>query len=256
MNFSKSQAVPQVVRLLVVGLLVVLLQLGVLGSFGLSGGRNIADPQLCVAIDGSGSMSADDFGRQKEGLARALLDPAVILRDGSTEIVVIQFGTAGGARVEVSPTVVDSEAKAREIADHVRALRQGGGGTPMDKALQLCTAQITSSPTFGRTVKQVILLSTDGLPDDQGAAERARDAALAAGIDQVNVIPVGSAADLNFLERLATIPSPLRSVRSFEEAEDAFKNAMRGILDRQLVPTADVRVGGSPVGASRDPNTG
>jgi hypothetical protein len=139
------------------------------------------ESQICIALDGSGSIWPDEFALQINGLANAIADSEVVPRDGTVEISVVQFGTydESGARVEVSATVIDSGATANSVVAAIRAMQQGGDGTPMAAGINLCTEQIIGSPNFSVAPKQIINLSTDGYPNAPGepsATLAARDA--------------------------------------------------------------------------------
>jgi subtilisin-like proprotein convertase family protein len=157
-----------------------------------------ASVQLCIAMDGSGSINADDFLIMKNGLAAAIRDPAVMPSDGSVEISVVQFskGTFSfGAVVEVPATVITDAGVAHSVADQINAIVQGGASTPTHDGISLCTAVIMGSPEFAAAARQVINIPTDGRPDDPDLAKTARDAAVAAGIDEIDAEAIGSAVD-------------------------------------------------------------
>ena len=205
--------------------------------------------QLCIALDGSGSISTDDFALQVTGLANAVGDPSVVPQDGSVEFSLVQFGTSDpeGARVEVQAVVIDSPQTASSVVATIRALEQGGNGTPMDAGIDLCTAQITGSLHFADARHQVINLSTDGQPTDRTATSAARDAAVAAGIDELDAEAVGTSADVDFLATLVypqpgtVIPpgsySPgfVRVISSFADFEEAIREKLRYVF--QSTPT-------------------
>ena len=157
----------------------------------------VAAVELCAALDGSGSLTPEQFSLQLEGLARSIEDPAIVARDGSVTLSVVVF--EWGATVEVPAAVVAGEDAAAALAAAVRAIPwRFGHRTDMVAAIQACLSQFRDpSATW------VIDISTDGrhsttLGTDPFAA---RDAAVAAGLDVVNALGVGD-ADLAFLERL------------------------------------------------------
>ncbi len=153
--------------------------------------------EFCAALDGSGSISPDQFALQLEGLARAIEDPAVVARDGSVTISVVVF--EWGAEVAVPATSVASEADTDALAAAVRAIPwRFGHRTDMAAALDACLSQFRDPAETW-----VVDISTDGrhsasLGTDPFAA---RDAAVAAGLDVLNALGVGD-ADLDLLERL------------------------------------------------------
>jgi len=201
--------------------------------------------QICVALDGSGSIDYSDFDLQINGLANAIADPAIIPQDGTVELSVVQFGTADleGARVEVSATVIDSAATAAAVASTIRAMAQGVGQTPMDAGINLCTAQITSSSRFTGAAKQVMNVSTDGYPTDPAAALAASAAAKAAGVDELDAEAIGLYAGVEFLKQLV-FPQPaivvppgaykagfVRVVASFADFEEAMREKLETVIE-------------------------
>ena len=165
-------------------MVLVFLLVGILG-FGTGTLWGAVKVQQAVCIDGSGSISSSDFGLLKEGLARAVEDPNTMPQDGTVELTVIQFGIGTGAQVEVSPTVISSQTDADNVAAAIRAIVQGNGLTPMPAAIDMATAQITGSANFAGAERQVINISTNGVPQDQPGTITARDNAVAAGIDLI-----------------------------------------------------------------------
>ena len=166
--------------------------------------------QLAIVIDGSDSISTEEWRLQKFGIADALGKPSVVPRDGSIELCVVQIGASGlyGERVhvELEPTVV-TEASIATIIETVRAMRQGRGFTPIAGGIRTSARLITRSPYFAFAQRQVINIATDGMPYDQlkfphlpkeenfvvseADALQARNEAIAAGIDELDVEAMG-----------------------------------------------------------------
>ncbi|MDO8669850.1 MAG: DUF1194 domain-containing protein [Dehalococcoidia bacterium] len=149
--------------------------------------------QICIAVDGSGSIQAEHFAAMKEGLAAAVEDSNVVPQNGAVELTVLQFG---GIIYEVpvilEPTVINSVAAANAAASAIRAAQQKGGFTPTHLAIDLCTEKITGSANFAGALKQNINISTDGNPSDQTLTVIARDNAVAVGIDEIDLEAIGS----------------------------------------------------------------
>lgn len=116
--------------------------------------------QLCMVLDGSGSMSSTEWNVTRNGIANAIRDS--VPHDGSVELSIVQFGVTGNARVEISPTIVSS-ANYGTIAANVAAIVQGKGGTPMAHGLYLGWNSIESSVNFQTAVRHTINLATDGV---------------------------------------------------------------------------------------------
>jgi Leucine-rich repeat (LRR) protein len=153
--------------------------------------------ELCTAIDGSGSISSSDFHLQVEGLARAIKEPSIVPQNSRVTLSVVQFSS--GVRVDVTPTLIDSQATADAVAAQVSAIYQMGGGTNISGAIDACTQQ------FGFTTdKQVIDVSTDG--ESSGSSD-ASNRAIAAGVDVINALGVGSGINVDELRSMVR-PQP------------------------------------------------
>lgn len=163
--------------------------------------------QLCIAVDGSGSIEADDFNTMKTALAAAIEDSSVVPQNGVVELTVLQFGTffaQTAVNITVEPTNIDSASKATAAAAAIRAATQLGGLTPTDLAIDTCKQKIAGSPNFATAVKQVINISTDGNPNNQSDTIAARDNAVAAGIiDEIDLEAIGQFPSINNMLEIA-----------------------------------------------------
>ncbi len=164
--------------------------------------------QMCIALDGSGSIGGDEFSLMKDGLANAIRDESVTPQNGSVEISIVQYG-ADLAQVEVHPTVILGAAAAEEVAGQIEAIEQIGQSTPTDLGIDLCTVLMTNSGQFATAGTQVIDLPTDGAPNDKPAAVTARENAVAAGVDEVNAEAIdASTYAIDFLRDQLVYPQP------------------------------------------------
>jgi len=121
--------------------------------------------QLCMVIDGSGSINSTSWEIMKQGVAKGINE--TMPRDGSVELTIVQFGyILEPAKTEIPPTIVDST-NYNTIANQVMAMNQSGFGTPMADGLYLGWKEISNSPNFAAAIKQVINLATDGEPNER-----------------------------------------------------------------------------------------
>lgn len=151
----------------------------------------VAPMDLCLVLDGSGSMSGDAMMQ-----SRAAVRSIAQLVSDEDRIQVIRFGsTAHGMFRRLMPCKAPVRKALVELADTLEA---NLGGTEMQAAL-LDALQDLQSGGDGRT--KAILLVTDGAvqPED---LEIARDALVNAGI-RVFVVAVGSSAGVEVLQPLA-----------------------------------------------------
>jgi uncharacterized membrane protein/PKD repeat protein/uncharacterized protein YegL len=165
------------------------------------------DAQLCIAMDGSGSISAAEFQLMVGGLAAAMRDDTAVPRNTTIEFSIIQF--AGSTRTEIPPVVIVNEDAAEWVAQQIEQIGQINGGTPMQDAINLCADLLTNSPHTTYAQRQVINMVTDGEPNNAAATITARNNAIAAGVDQINAEAIGvTNAAIAFLRDQLVYPEP------------------------------------------------
>ncbi len=139
------------------------------------------------------------------GLAGAIEDPTVVPQSGAVEISIVQFGSS--VSTAVSPTQIFSQANANTVAAQLRAISKAGGGTNMSGAVSSCTSLVTGN--CGGVSRQVINVVTDGSPTDDVATVAARNAAISAGVDEINAEAVdASSSAFDFLLNQLVHPQP------------------------------------------------
>jgi len=127
--------------------------------------------QLAMVLDGSGSISSDDWIIMRTGLANAIENSDVFPHDGSVEFTVVQFGYVGPpkAQVEIGPIIVN-ETNTNSIKDAILDIDQmvvpdQGGATPMSCGIRLAADQLFNIGDFEINKRQIINLVTDGVPN-------------------------------------------------------------------------------------------
>lgn len=129
----------------------------------------MADPavriQLCMVIDGSGSIVGTEWNLTVQAVAKGITD--TIPHDGSVELTVVQFGYLQGvyARTEVHPTVIDV-ASYSAVAQQVLSIPKMGGSTPTAFGVYLGWQELRDSSHFSVAERQVINLATDSKPSE------------------------------------------------------------------------------------------
>ncbi len=120
--------------------------------------------QVCMVVDGSGSISSAEWSLIKNSTAQAINN--TIPHDGSIELTIVQFGYSSPthAKTELSPTIIDSTNYAT-VASQVLAMPKGGSSTPTAYGLYLGWKELKNSPNYAFQTKQIINLATDGEPD-------------------------------------------------------------------------------------------
>lgn len=161
--------------------------------------------RLCLAIDGSGSIGTSEFDLMRNGLANAIADSSVVPQSGAVEISAVEFSSSSTTRV--TPTVIDSQATANSIADALRTMPKSNGGTNLASAVDLCASLIAGGTCTSS--RRVINVVTDGVPDSQPAAVASRNAAVSAGIDEINAEAVDAPQTaIDFLRDQFVYPQP------------------------------------------------
>ena len=192
---------------------------------------------LFFLVDGSNSISAENFTLQKEALAYAINDSSVIPEDSDVSVCVILFGykSTPYAKVVVSPTTINSQSTADSVSAKIIALSQPRGSTRLDAAFDCAVEYFPSDPS-GR---QVIDLATDGRTAYPPLAKRSRDAALDKGFDEVNTLGVGTDIDETFLKNLVS-PQPHTSAPGFymhANSYHEFRDKMRDKIIKEVQST-------------------
>jgi hypothetical protein len=226
-----------------------------LAGFSAAQAQPCTTVQLCIALDGSGSIFPSDFTLMKGGLADAIRDATIVPRDGTVQLSIIQFG--GVTRTEIAATVINSDAAATNFANQLEAIAKVDGSTPIDQAINQCSLLLNKSCP-GR---QVINIVTDGEPDDANAAVTARQNAVNAGVDEVNAealaAPPGA---FTFLKDQLVWPQPgyeappfsgggfVVKTDTFEDFAEAVRGKIGSIVGPATGCTIDPPSANNPVG--------
>jgi hypothetical protein len=160
-----------------------------LAALTLPGTASAATLELGLAIDDSGSISNAQFLLQRNAYVAALSDTTVVPLDGSVSIGVLKF-SSGVTNVFTMQQITSANIGA--LISAISNMTHAGGSTNIAGAITSLTQQIFSNSIVSD--RQVIDVSTDGF-NNVGNLAAARAAALAAGIDQINCIGIGSDAD-------------------------------------------------------------
>ena len=145
------------------------------------------DLLLVLAMDASGSIDADEFRLQREGIAESIIHPAVLAAIAANPrraiaIAMTEWGSPGGAALVVDWHRVADAASAQVFANAVLAApRSRQSYNAIGDAIAHAAALIAAAPF--REHERVIDVAGDG-PDMRSItlAPDARDAAVAQGI--------------------------------------------------------------------------
>jgi hypothetical protein len=149
--------------------------------------------ELSLLVDVSGSIDYTEFNLQKTGYVNAFNSAAVqnaILNstDHSIAVNLIYWSSATEQSQVVGWTIIDSVASAQAFAAAIAATTQiFEDSTAPGSAINYAVTKFTNGID---SVRQVIDVSGDGVKNDGADTITARNAALAAGIDQINGLPI------------------------------------------------------------------
>lgn len=155
-----------------------------------------ADPlvELGLAIDVSGSISTANFNLQKNAYINVLNNPSIVPRDGSVAIGVIAFDDT------IHPVFTTTVITPATIGSLISALNTNlldfGGSTAIGDSIAYLSNQLLTNSIS--STKQVIDVSTDGDGNVGVNQVTASNAAVAAGIEEVNCLGIGAGANCNF----------------------------------------------------------
>ena len=190
--------------------------------------------ELALLIDVSGSVSTSEFNLQRGGYVNAFRDPGIqsAIDSGNSLAASLVYWSGATQQVQaVGWTLIDSAASANSFADAIDATtRPYSGNTNIDRALVFATPLFESNGFEG--TRKVIDISGDGTSNTTLTAN-ARDAALAAGIDQINGLPIGGTSIENFYSTYV-----IGGAGSFIQAANTFADfdgAVRTKIGREIV---------------------
>ncbi|MCJ7793360.1 VWA domain-containing protein, partial [Candidatus Bathyarchaeota archaeon] len=183
--------------------------------------------QLCLVIDGSGSISSNEWNLIKQAIAKAINE--TIPHEGSVELAIIQFVYSTGegyAKTELKPTVIDNT-NYNSTAAQVLTMPKANGNTPTAHGLYLGWSELKNSPNFAGGTKKVINIATDGVPnvrngnatadlDGSGGSPDANDdvvatvnVAVSEGLNELDVEAIGiTELNSNWLRNYVVRPQP------------------------------------------------
>lgn len=155
-------------------------------AFAQEGARTKVDLELCLAVDGSGSIQEDEFAFQRQAYAQAVSDPEVvgIMTSGFERriaIALMEWGGPDSMHPIVDWTLIDSQEAAEGFADAmVAAPRRAFGWNSISNAIAFCHQWIESNRFDG--FRKVIDVSADAGQRGGMPLPLARELALKAGI--------------------------------------------------------------------------
>lgn len=183
-----------------------------LGSVLLGAQQTRAAIYLGLAIDGSGSISTSDFALQRNAYATVL--NSTIPTNGTIGVGVWQFGST--VTQAFAPQLISSAADLTNLINAVNGMVQDDGSTSLGPGIQAAASGLLTLGTLADT--HIIDVSTDGDGNTGINQVTAATNAIAAGIDNINGLGVGGAANLNFVMGPQSFGVQVSSFQDFQTA--------------------------------------
>jgi hypothetical protein len=150
------------------------------------GARQKVDLELCLAVDGSGSIQEDEFVFQRQAYAQAITDPQVVGVmtsgfEGAVAVALMEWGGPDSMHPIVDWTLIDGPETANVFADAVVAApRRAFGWNSISNAIAFCQQWMAGNGFDG--YRRVIDVSGDAGQRGGMPLPLARQMALDAGI--------------------------------------------------------------------------
>ncbi len=208
----------------------------------------LVDTELSLLVDVSGSINTSEFDLQRNGYAAAFRNNDVIdaISNGNNGSIAANLIYWSGSTSQVQAvgwTEINSADSANAFADLIAGTdRPFSGSTGVGSAIDFAT------PLFGtetggadngfESTRQIIDVSGDGISNTGSDTATARDAALSAGIDVINGLPIenftGSTITDFYRDNVIGGDNP------FVETADGFDDFERAIQQKVLAEVTPV----------------
>ncbi len=173
--------------------------LGAVAAAAMAGAPILASAdtiQLGFILDESGSIGSGNWTTIVNGLSSAINTYIPVGGADTYEVSVVKFGSS--ATISINSFVVDSVANRSTLAASIAALTYSGGTT--DYAAGFAAMQTALTDAVGTTgfvtaataKASYVNFATDGVPNDNPAGITAKNALVAAGIDNISIEGIGS----------------------------------------------------------------
>ncbi len=202
------------------------------------------DLNLVLAVDASGSVDDDRFELQKQGYAKAFLNPRVLNaihngNEGAIAVTMVQWTGPTLHVVMVPWTVIRDQRTAQAVAALIAAAPRQifGGGTSLSGAIDFSVILLNASPYRGE--RRVIDISGDGSNNLGRPAEQARDEAVKMGI-RINGLPILAVEpDLDQYFRASVIGGPgafIIPVKNYDQFAEAILRKLVAEISQDQKP--------------------
>ncbi len=150
--------------------------------------------ELSLLVDVSGSISSQEYALQTGGYKQAFTNLSSKFGAGGFGSVAVNFIEWSGAtqqKQSIPWTLLNSQASAIQFANTIGALvRPYAGNTAPGSAIEFAVPLFSTNEYDGK--RWVIDVSGDGVANSGVSTSQARNAALAAGVDNINGLAIES----------------------------------------------------------------
>lgn len=192
--------------------------------------------ELALLVDVSSSVSTTEYNLQKQGYINAFRDAtvqaAIASRTGGIAVTYIEWSSFNQQASLVNWFHLTDSVSSNLFADAIAATSRAFlGNTAPGSALNYAVPRFESNGF--ESLRQVIDVSGDGAQNAGDNTAAARDAALAAGIDAINGLPIlGEAGVLNWYEN--NIKGGAGAFVIAASGFDTFENAVKTKIGREI----------------------
>ena len=171
--------------------------------------------QLGFVLDRSGSIGSGNWTTIVQGLSAAM---SLIPLGGAYEVSVVSF--ASGATIDVDSALITNAASVAALQAAILGIPFSGGST--DMAAGFASMQTALTNDGGIAADAYVNLATDGVPNDQNAATAARDALIAAGVDNISIEAIGGGVNAAYLQGSICYPQPCDTTSPYNAPAQGF----------------------------------
>ena len=195
---------------------------------------NAAVTQLGFILDRSGSIGLGNWTTIINGLSSAV--NTLVPLGGTYEISVVTFSSS--ATLDINSFLVTDAASRTALAGLISGIVFTGGGTNFAPAFTLMNTALTDAiglngggTTAANAAASFVNFATDGVEGDAVAGVAARNALIAAGIDNISIEGIGSGVDALGLQGSYCFPSPCDTTVPYNFPAQGFYVAVASAAD-------------------------
>jgi hypothetical protein len=161
--------------------------------------------QLGFILDRSGSIGSSNWTTIVNGLSSAVQNNIPLAGADTYEVSVVTF--ASTATINIANFLVTDAASRTNLANQIAAIPFSAGGTAFGPAFTSMLDALNNT-TLGPDTMSYVNFATDGAESDPTAGQAARNALIAAGVDNISIEGIGTGAQAADLQANYCYPTP------------------------------------------------